>query len=293
MHLIRCPHGLGDNIYARPLIRAHGRAVVQTPWPELFEDLPVTFAPVTSSLRTQARNIARQSAARWRPADGITNTATLRYGHGDLIGGASICEALESRLPLPPGASFGAFDLPVTAACPIVADRPIAVVRPVTARAEWLNTARNPLPEYVAYVAGQLMATHYVICIADLDSDREWLIGDLPPCHGALLKGELHIRELIALVAHADVVVGGVGWIVPAAVALKRPAFVIMGGQGGHNSPHHLIDSRMDASRLHFAMPKDYCRCTSMIHKCDKTIPDLPEQWDRFRRSLLGAPLPN
>lgn len=294
--LIRGQWGLGDNIFARPIIRACVEKYdvwLETPWPELFADLPIRFVAGRRELRTQMRNVARQPASRWsEPPRGIRELR-LGYGHSELARG-SIVAALERqvgtaavRLAAP------IWDLPEMAASPIVADRPIAMVRPVTVRSEWRNEARNPRPEYVAEIARGLMASHHVVVVADLATGREWLEGELPPHHEAYLKGELAVRELLGLVAAADVIVGGVGWIVPAAIALKRKAFVILGGHGGHNAPRVITDPRMDLSRISFATPRELCKCVSMQHQCNKTIPDLPAQWAAFcRRVGLNSSTP-
>lgn len=297
--LIRGQWGLGDNIFARPVIRACVAKYdvwLETPWPELFEDLPLRFVAARRSLRTQMRNMARQSPARWStPPNGIREIR-LGYGHTELARG-SIVAALERQVAAI-GVQLGApaWDLPDMAASPVASERPIAVVRPVTVRGEWRNEARNPRPDYVGAVTQQLMLTHHVVVAADLAAGHEWLEGDLPPHHEAFLKGELAVRELLGLVAAADVVVGGVGWIVPAAIALKRNAFVILGGHGGHNAPRIITDPRMDLSRIGFAKPREFCKCTSMLHRCDKTIPDLGAQWAAFcrRRGLpFSMPAPS
>ena len=65
--LIRGQWGLGDNIFARPIVRACVAKYdvwLETPWPELFEDLPIRFVAARRDLRTQMRNVARQSPAR-------------------------------------------------------------------------------------------------------------------------------------------------------------------------------------------------------------------------------------
>lgn len=128
------------------------------------------------------------------------------------------------------------------------------------------------------------MSTHRVIVVADLKQGYEWLDGKLPPHHQTFLSGEFSVTALLALAKSADILIGGVGWIVPAAVALRRKAFIILGGHGGHNSPRVITDPRMDLSQIDFAVPKRFCICTKMSHRCDKSIPDLLDQWKRYCR---------
>jgi hypothetical protein len=291
--LIRGQWGLGDNIFARPFIRAAAgqyAVFLETPWPELFEDLPVVFVRAERRLRTQMKNVSRQAVSRWTaPPRGIREVQ-INYGHAELARG-SIIAALEAKfaaigvqLPKQPR-----WDLPKLGGSPISdCKRPLAIVRPVTVRQEWRNEARNPRPEYVAQIARALMPTHEVVAVADLCAGQEWLDGQLPPHHRALVNGELDVRALLALTAAADVIVGGVGWIVPAAIALRRRAFVILGGHGGHNAPAKITDPRMPLSRLGFAYPETLCPCSQMLHRCIKTIPDLALQ---FRNWAMATDL--
>jgi hypothetical protein len=288
--LIRGQWGLGDNIYARPFIRALAAQrdlYLETPWPELFEDLPVRFvlAERPPKLRTQLRNIAMQPASRWSRPPAGAETVQIGYWSADLRrqGIFATLAAQFARL----GAEPAPLDLPPLPSLPLahigVDARPLAVVRPVTVRREWCNEARNPRPEYVAAVARELSATHRVVAIADLEQGEEWALPPLPPAEIGLLAGQLPVRALLALIKSADVAVGGVGWIVPAAVALGARAFIVLGGHGAHNAPDKILEPRMgDLSRIGFAKPQRYCQCTDMRHACDKTIADLMEQWCRF-----------
>jgi hypothetical protein len=295
--LIECQHGLGDNIFARPFIRAHAErrpVYLATPWPELFEDLPVKFIQKSSRLRTQAKNVARQPYSRYTNAPAGITAVQLRYGHASLRQFGNIAKSIEAILPLN-GAPF-VMDVPAWERETFIFSstvRKIAVVRPVTARKEWCNTARNPLPEYVNAVAAALMKTHHVIAVADLQDGEEWLIGEMPPHHEAFLSGQLDVKSLLAMFRSADVAVGGVGWIVPASIALKTRAFIIGGGQAQHNAPRVITDSRMDLSRIHFVTPEPQCPCAHMTHDCVKTIKGLELSWNRFCQShnLSCSPL--
>jgi hypothetical protein len=275
--------GLGDNIYSRPFVRA---AAVQygvyldTPWPELYADLDIKFVRGSRKLRTQQNNMARQPPERWSQPPLVIRQVTISYPD---LAASSIIQSLEQRWwALRIGFDPVLFSLPDMGPSPIVSDKPIAIVRPVTVRTEWHNEARHPRPEYIAALADTLMATHNVIAVADLAPGQEWTIGELPPAHRYFLHGELAVRELLALVRDADIVIGGVGWIVPAGLALKVKTFVVLGGQGGHNGPAKITDPRLDLSRIGFAIPEAFCRCTSMMHNCDKTIADLFGQFGRW-----------
>jgi len=290
--LVRGMWGLGDNCYSRPFIRAAAKEYelhLETPWPELYADLDIKFVCGTRKLRTQRKNMARQPAERWvRPAPIPLREIKVAYGRD--IAATSIIGSLEHRwAKLNVRFDPALFDLPDMGPSPVDADRPIAVIRPVTVRTEWRNEARNPRPEYIAAIAAELMATHTVVAVADLLPGEEWVVGEPPPAHRYFVHGELTVRELLALVRDADIVIGGVGWIVPAALALKVNAFVVLGGHGGHNAPEKITDPRLDLRRIGFAKPEKFCRCTNMLHTCDKTIADPLGQFYRWWGSSRAA----
>lgn len=279
--LIRGQWGLGDNIYARPFIRAAAaRAAVylETPWPELYADLPVHFVRAERRLRTQMQNVLRQAPDRWREPPKGAREIRLGYGGGDLVA-RGIVRTLERSLPL--GGAPLVMDLPDLGPRVLQASRrPYAVVRPVTVRTEWRNEARNPDPRYVAQLAEVLAASHNVVAVAHLKAGEEWACEPMPKYERGYLAGELAVTELLALVRDADVIVGGVGWIVPAAIALRKKCFVVLGGHGGHNAPRVITDPRLDLSQLGFAIPERFCTCANMLHRCDKRIQSLPSQWN-------------
>jgi len=282
--------GMGDNIYSRPFVRAAAAKYevwLETPWPELYADLDIKFVNRSRNLRTQLKNIARQPPERWSPLP--SRIREIRIGYFALAA-HSIINCMQ-RHWFNVGIAFDPvlFDLPDMGPSPVVSERPIAVVRPVTVRKEWRNEARNPKPEYVAQIAASLMETHHVVAVADIQSEHEWAIGELPPAHQYLIHGELPIRQLLALVHDADIVIGGVGWIVPAGLALKVKTFIILGGHGGHNRPAVLTDPRLNLSRLGFAMPDRFCRCTHMLHNCDKRMADPLGQFSHWRANLQAA----
>ncbi|WP_156944137.1 hypothetical protein [Bradyrhizobium sp. Ec3.3] len=248
------------------------------------------FVQPWTRLRTQAKNVALQQPERWTKPPTSAHQVRIAYNGETFAKRISVPRAIETILPLR-GADF-VFDLPNWGRSPvgITSGKPVAVIRPVTVRREWFNSARNPKPEYVSAIAASLMHTHHVVLVADTEPGVEWLVGELPPHHYAFLHGELSIRPLLALIASADVIVGGVGWIVPAALALGRSAFIILGGHGGHNAPELITDPRMDLSQIYFAHPTEYCRCTAMTHNCNKEIPDLMSQWEMFRNRRRFRP---
>ena len=289
--LIRGPWGLGDNVYSRPFVRAAATKYevwLDTPWPELYEDIDIRFVRGARGLRTQTKNVVLQSEDRWSRPPPAIREMHIHYAN---LAASSIIRSLEQRWKMKLGVGFNPalFDLPDMGPSPVVSDRPIAVIRPPTLRTEWCNPARNPKPEYIVALAAELMATHTVVAVADLEPDREWLVGTLPPAHHHFVFGELKVRELLALVRDADIAIGGVGWLVPAGLALKTNTWIVLGGNGGHNAPEKITDPRLDLSRIGFAMPERFCRCTHMPHACDKTIADPLGQFARWTAARRAA----
>lgn len=280
---IRGMQGLGDNIFQRPFIHALSRqwtVYLETSWPEFYADLPIKVVRSTTRLRTQAKNINRAHVAWSSWPSNCPHNKQISYVHALRTGGSLIkgmehtfCIKFEPQL----------FDLPQLPPSPIKTDKPIAFVRPVTIRPEWHNDSRGPKPEYIAAIADALRPTHHIVVVADVEDRAEWFVGAPPKGDTEFLRGQLPAMQMLALLGASDIVVGGVGFIIPAAIALKKWCFVILGGMGGHNAPHIVADRRLDSSRLGFAMPKDFCQCTNMRHQCNKEIPDLMQQFSSFR----------
>ena len=259
--LIRGMAGLGDCIYQRAFIRQlKGTVYLETPWPELYQDIPhVRCIKPTAQLRTQAKNIGRQG--HWATVPPAQSTVVVRYGGAGIFNGMRSCFRVQPvALDLP---NFGPPPMPA----------PYVLVRPVTVRSEWRADARNPKAIYVAAAAAEMRRRGYrVVSVADLAPGQEWAVEPLPPADLCFHQGELPVDQLLALLQGAAAVIGGIGWIVPAAIAAQVPAWIVCGGQGGFNHPRLITDSSQDLSRIEFALPDDFCLCTERAHSCDKRI---------------------
>jgi len=260
--IIHSMKGLGDNVYQRAFIKALPKPVyLDTPWPEIYSDIPgVHFIRPQTNLRTQAKNIARQGRT-WETPPPRQPSRQIRYGAEGIIKGMT--------------ASFGVapseFDLPPLP--PTWEPRPYVVVRPATVRSEWRADTRNPLPMYIDEAVADARKRGYrVISVADLEDGKEWLIAHPPVTDTQYHKGELSVEQLLSLVANASAVIGGIGWLVPAALAAKVPAWIICGGQGGYNAPELITPKGQ--SNITFAVPDNFCRCRLKTHNCDKRISD-------------------
>lgn len=272
--LINGMKGLGDNIYQRAFVKNLGKVWLDTPWPELYEGLTnVSFVHSRTTLRTQKKNIARQSSGVFKNFPGGTVKA-IRYGNENIIEGMT--KAF--------GVRCSKLDLPDYGMPPV--DGEYAVIRPVTLRKEWMAETRNPLPEYMEQAAEELReAGIKVVSVADLQQGEEWIVGNEPYADAKFHKGELGVRQLLSLIKNASLVVGGVGWIVPACIAYQTPAYIVCGGNGGWNHPNHITHQSMNLTNIKFELPDNFCMCATKAHDCDKKITGYR---DKFRAYLAS-----
>lgn len=290
--LVHCMEGIGDQIYMRPFIRLlseNNEVHLVTVLPQLFEDLPVKFVPRQDSLyRTQKKNKSEstQYVSKLPKYDKEIHT---NYNK-EALARFSVVNHFEHIFGYPLGSSSPVFDLPrfrsPGIALPLL--RKIAIIRPVTLRKEWLCSTRAPKPEYIAWCTKELKAAgYYTISIADTDKDNEWIDGEVPDADLCLHNGELDIFQTLELMKKSDIVVGGSGFIIPAVMAMEKPAlFCIFGGRGMFDNPHKVFSFKANMKKIGWAIPDKFCRCSLMEHNCDKTISDLDSQFYNFLKTL-------
>lgn len=277
-------YGLGDNIYQRAFIKKYKSTIyLRTPWVELYQDLPhVKFVKPEIGLRTQSKNILSQDGSIWTGRQKYTlgGSITVGYGKSGMIEGMTKCFKTQPDT----------FDLPDFSEFAPKIDGKYVLVRPVTIRKEWAAQSRNCLPEYIATAAKTLKSEGYtIVSVADLEDGKEWALNPLPEADIIYHKGELNVKSLLGLSQKADMLVGAVGWILPAAIATKRPAWMVLGGYGAYNHPSLITDSRyMDISRIGFAVPDNFCRCDQKAHLCDKRISNYEEKFSKWRTKLVS-----
>lgn len=275
--------GLGDNLYQRAILTGPLRDAevwLKTPWPQLYHDLP-NVHPVShpTVLRTQSKNMARGFA--WEVPPLTLPVTTWRYDGNPAI---SMVEALQRCLgltPTPLHMSAPEF--------PLFPDERYIVVRPATIRSEWSAESRNPRPEYIAQAADAARARGYrVISVADLQPGAEWALDPLPYADTRYHSGELTLPELMGLIRGASGCIGGVGWMLPAAMAYKVPVLQIYGGTGGHNHPGRLVGPYLEGEdrTITHVVPDRFCRCVASRHACDKFIGGFDDTLDAWLNRL-------
>lgn len=272
--------GLGDNLYQRAILQSYqppGGVWLVTSWPQLYSDLghvhPVR--PAGLRLRTQAKNAAKARGYVQKPGGALRR----RWHYAGRPG--TILEALGASLGYEP-ASIDMTGPPVPADRRIP-DRPYVLVRPATLRKEWRADSRNPDPAYIAQAAAEARSRGFlVVSVADLAQGHEWPLLPLPVADIEFHHGELDVMALLAMVAGASAVIGGVGWLVPAAISYRRPMLLLYGGWGAHNGPGRIFDPRVDHSCIFEVTPDRFCQCATHSHGCDKTISNLETRLNDF-----------
>lgn len=147
--------------------------------------------------------------------------------------------------------------------------RPLMIYRPVVLRREWDGKLRNPDP--VAYEQLYLpwRRNFFVLSLASLKKDVEWIVGREQPADYKIHDGSLDMWIMTALVQQADVVFCNAGMAPVLAQAVGTPNVVVYGGResfrttqraGAHLAPTLGVD------------PINPCDCHSHTHQCDKTI---------------------
>lgn len=284
--LIETQKGLGDNIYARPFIKAkaeHYDLYLKTPFPQIYSDLNVKFVKAFTTLRTQTKNIGRTSV------DYVQNPrCPILFPHytAEQVRYVNMFKAL--------GAVFGckakSFDLPkFSHKLDIPKDKPLCIVRPVTVRKEWVAMSRNPDPKYIHEASALALKDYHVISIADIDVVNEYALNPMPMAHEHYNSGQLPIEAVLALIQQADLVIGGVGFIVPTCIATKTNLFCVLGGNGGLNAPQKITDESMDLSKVHFSIPDYFCMCPMAKHMCNKTISNFKTEFKGYLDDIRSS----
>lgn len=278
-------HGLGDNIYQRGFIKGIPFDVmIETPWPQIYQGLNhVKFVKPYTKLRTQSKNIQKEDPnIIWETINPGDNINPKRIHYGRPKGFRSIIREMSEAFGIRPPEVF---DLPdFLSEYKWIQDLgEFALIRPVTERKEWFNKARNPKSEYIAASAKMLNDMGIkIISVADLKQNEEWLVEPEPYADKKFYKGELSVKELLALVQAAKYTIGGVGWIVPASLCYNNKAWIVLGGHGVYNSPEAIMYRQ--PNRVDFAMPDHYCRCTDMTHDCNKEISNYEDKFASWLR---------
>jgi len=281
--------GLGDNIHQRAAIRQllgfYNPVYLRTPWPSVYHDLVASGLQLLQAehlLRTQRKNQTRE---------------VVRYFRGHLPGNAQSHRIWYTRdgfrkhgSPLAAMLADSSlhvdrcdFSMPVRASWrdgvrPIAAQakgRPIMVYRPLVVRHEWAwCAARNPDADAYHDLFAAIRDRYFVVSIADLEPDVEWIVSRPVKADLEFHHGELSFEMLAGLVSYAAMMFASPGFAIPLAQALRCPSVCVFGGYEPSDSFH--VGRRL-ARHLAIA-PIAPCPCLGEFkdhHVCPKAI-DMP-----------------
>lgn len=292
-------HGLGDNVMMRAPVRKWLATRPQTtfyldsPWPCVFADLACDRLRIIrkqSRLRTQAKNAARERAKFYTGPAPTAPFIRVAYRPNDVRVTGNVLRAMmatcgldwrDADMSMPFRQEWG------TRAAELIRTfnikKPILFCRPPTLRQEWLNDARNPDPTAFAALFESIRKEFFVVSVADLAPNIEWVDGVRVSADLALHSGQLNIEDIMALMAYSALVFCPPGFATVLAMAIGTPVVTVFGGyQCGRT-----LDFAPPKSRHLFIDPITPCDCFSHSHACQKSI-DLPAALDRLQ-SFVGS----
>lgn len=259
--LIHGMHGLGDNLHQRAIVRAllkrDNRIALETSWPCVYHDLAgddLRFLRKPVALRTQLKNAARESAkfAPAIPPHHPGRSIQISYNRSHIAGSPShtVLEAMfltagikedyadaDFRLPVPTE-WHTAFDRIIGGSAKYLADvclstppKPIMIYRPLIARPEWRGgSIRNANVDQYAELVAMVRDSFFVISVADLEANREWIVGPQLIPDVAFNYGELTFEAMAALFSRAAVVFTSGGFPAVLGPAVETSTICILGG---------------------------------------------------------------
>jgi hypothetical protein len=292
-------HGLGDNIHQRAVIRAllkrEYSIALETSWPCVYHDLPVRFIRKPVALRTQLKNAAREAAkfAPTPPSHHTNNAIQISYNRSS-VGSGTILQAMFTAAGIGGDYADADYTLPIPwewddaltnkIGQPPVTPKPLMIYRPLVMRPEWRGSGlRNANPDQYAELITMVRDSFFVVSVADLEANREWIVGPQLIPDVSLNHGELSFETMAALFSRAAVVFTSSGFPAILGPAVRVPTISIQGGfepsswhaDGAKFAPYLGID------------PINPCICaTSACTKmCAKTL-DMPVARQRVAEFL-------
>lgn len=298
--LLKGMHGLGDNLHQRALLRqlmADSDVWLESSWVAPYHDLIAAGLKVIarpSTLRTQAKNAAREAAAFYRgpPPPPRSRAMTISYAPREVNARGSVLAAMCFAT----GCDYGSSDfrLPVPAAwnakaSALIAEwrpaKPIMIYRPLVERKEWTGCgSRNPDFGHYAELFDAIRDRFFVVSLADLVPGVEWITGRPIAADITLHGGELDFETLAALTARAALVFAAPGFAVVLAQAVRTPSVCVYGGY----EPPTTFNAGARWSPYLPVVPIRPCACWRHGHACDKRI-DMAVALANLERFVHGA----
>jgi hypothetical protein len=283
-------HGLGDNVHQRALVRAwikRGFDVsLETAWPCIYHDLPIRFIQRPVALRAQLKN-ARREHAKFVPGPSphhTTNAPHISYSRDRIerTPSKTFLEAMFQSVGLGDEYANADMSLPIPEMWAADADalitgwhttKPILVYRPLVVRPEWRGSGiRNANVDQYAELIAMVRDSFFVVSIADLEPNREWIVGPRLIADATYHRGELPFDTMAAIMARAALIYTSSGFPAVLGPAVGTPTISIQGGfeparwhaDGARWAPYLGIDT------------KDPCVCSGACNKFCAKIIDMP-----------------
>ncbi len=279
-------HGMGDCIHQRAVMRQlmqRYAVTLETSWPSLYHDLPISLTRRPVSLRTQTKNADRERAKFVSRHFLTRSTMRVAYTGQQVLASPSktILEVMcnvtgtnfaEADFTLPIPDTWDTLLFKVLGTLPRRAQElPWCVYRPLVARPEWRGSmARNADPASYQELFRRIRDRFFVISVADLAEGQEWIVGPEMKADLSFHKGELVVEALAALFKKADLVFTSSGFAAVLGPAVGTPTISIV---GGYEDPRCHDAGKKFAPYLAIG-PRVPCTCwTSQCQKsCDKKI---------------------
>jgi ADP-heptose:LPS heptosyltransferase len=292
--LVHGMHGLGDCIHQRAIIRAllkrDNSIALETSWPCVYHDLAgddLRFLRKPVALRTQLKNAARETDkfAPPRPPHHGGRAIQISYNRSQIasLPSHTVLESMfaaagiredyaeaDFRLPIPPQWALEAHMLREK----WKTTKPIMIYRPLVVRPEFRGSGiRNANVDQYAELVAMVRDSFFVVSVADLEPNREWIIGPQLIADVEYNHGELSFDTLAAVFANADVVFTSGGFAAVLGPAVETPTICIL---GGYEPKSWLADGAKWATYLGID-PMMPCECaTSACNRpCTKAL-DMP-----------------
>ena len=287
---VRGMHGLGDNVHQRAVIRAwlkRGFDVsLETSWPCIYHDLPIHFIYKPVALRAQLKN-AQRERAKFVPGPLMHHTGNsphISYGKDRIerTPSKTFLEAMFQSVGLGDEYANADMSLPIPEMWAADADalitgwntwKPILVYRPLVVRPEWRGSGvRNANVDQYAELIAMVRDSFFVVSIADLEPNREWIVGPQLIADASFHHGELPFDTMAAIMARAAIIFTSSGFPAVLGPAVGTPTVSIQGGfeparwhaDGARWAPYLGIDT------------KEPCACSGACQGvCSKLI-DMP-----------------
>lgn len=273
--------GMGDCIHQRAILRelmlTHD-VTLKTFYSAMYWDLirdglkVVIDMPQAARIREQARPPLTRALSLYAEQRRITYGPAAIKANGSIL--AAMYASVGLAMPVKPD-----FSMPVpkswrdkaqdAIASRKAMNKPLMVYRPITLNNVWNAPSRSPDPEAYEALFASIRERYFVVSVANVGNNGEFIVGMPPDADIKLHRGELDFEGLAGLFASAALVFGNPGFTPVLAQATGTPSVVVYGGNesfrttnsvGAHLAPTLAIQ------------PDKPCECHDQTHKCDKRI---------------------